>query len=94
MFAFVIAVATTGGTPPPEISSVQDLVTTWTNIGQALVGSIGGLAFVFAFLWKMTAIDPHSVQQAKQWIQRIVVGTLGVELASSIVRVLTSSVHS
>ena len=81
-------------TPPADIRSVEDLIATWTNIGQALVGSIGALAFVFAFLWKMTSIDPHSVSQAKQWIQRIVVGTLGVELAGTIVRVLTSSVHS
>jgi hypothetical protein len=76
---------------PPDISSIQTLITNWTHIGQLLVGSIGGLAFVFAFLWKMIAVEPRSVLQAKQWIQRIVVGTIGVELASQLVAVLTGS---
>ncbi len=29
---------------------IQDLIVTWAHIGQALVSSIGALAFVFAFL--------------------------------------------
>jgi hypothetical protein len=32
----------------PDISPIQNLVVTWTHIGQALVGSIGALAFIFA----------------------------------------------
>jgi hypothetical protein len=32
----------------PDITPIQDLITTWTHIGQALVASIGALAFVFA----------------------------------------------
>ncbi len=32
----------------PDISPIQDLILTWTHIGQALVGSIGALAFIFA----------------------------------------------
>jgi hypothetical protein len=76
---------------PPDIQKIQDLILTWTHIGQLLVGSIGALAFVFAFLWKMTAVEPRSVLQAKQWIQRIVVGTIGVELATQLVAVLTGS---
>jgi hypothetical protein len=76
---------------PDDIARLQDLILTWTHIGQLLVGSIGALAFVFAFLWKMTAIEPRSVLQAKQWIQRIVVGTIGVELATQLVAVLTGS---
>lgn len=75
-----------------SIAQVKDLLHSWTTVGQALVGSVGGLAFVFAFLWKMTSVDPHSVMQAKQWIQRIVVGTLGVELAGVLVDLLTSSI--
>jgi hypothetical protein len=39
----------------------------------------------------MTAVEPRSVVQAKQWIQRIVVGTIGVEMAGTLVHVLTSS---
>ncbi len=76
----------------PDITPIQDLIITWTHIGQALVGSIGALAFIFAFIWKITAVESKSALAAKQWIQRIVVGTIGVEVASSLVTILTSSV--
>jgi hypothetical protein len=76
----------------PNVTPITDLILTWTHIGQALVGSIGALAFIFAFLWKITAVEAKSVLEAKQWIQRIVVGTIGVELAGSLVGILTSSV--
>jgi hypothetical protein len=33
----------------PDISPITDLITTWIHIGQALVGSVGALAFIFAF---------------------------------------------
>jgi hypothetical protein len=32
----------------PNVAPILDLITTWTHIGQVLVGSIGGLAFIFA----------------------------------------------
>jgi len=32
----------------PDIQPITDLITTWIHIGQALVGSIGALAFIFA----------------------------------------------
>ena len=32
----------------PNIAPITDLITTWIHIGQALVGSIGALAFIFA----------------------------------------------
>jgi hypothetical protein len=32
----------------PNITPITDLITTWIHIGQALVGSIGALAFIFA----------------------------------------------
>jgi hypothetical protein len=76
----------------PKIAPILDLILTWTHMGQALVGSIGALAFIFAFLWKITAVEAKSVLEAKQWIQRIVVGTIGVEVAGSLVSILTSSV--
>jgi hypothetical protein len=75
----------------PDVRPIQDLLNAWILVGQALVGSIGALAFVFAFLWKMMAVEPRSVLQAKQWIQRIVVGTIGVEMAGTIVKILTGS---
>ena len=34
----------------PNITPITDLITTWIHIGQALVGSIGALAFIFALL--------------------------------------------
>ena len=79
-------------TGDPDIKPIQEMITTWINIGQALVGSIGALAFIFAFIWKITAVESHSALAAKQWIQRIVVGTIGVEVASVLVKILTSSV--
>ena len=33
----------------PDIAPLTDLITNWIHIGQALVGSIGALAFIFAF---------------------------------------------
>ena len=85
--------AQAGVDPNSAISPVTDLILTWTHIGQALVGSVGALAFVLAFLWKMTSVDSRSVTQAKQWIQRIVVGTIGVEMAGALIQVLTGSIH-
>ena len=76
----------------PNITPITDLILTWTHIGQALVGSIGALAFIFAFLWKITSVEAKSALEAKQWIQRIVVGTIGVEVAGALVNILTSSV--
>ncbi len=34
----------------PDIAPITDLITNWIRIGQALVGSIGALAFIFALL--------------------------------------------
>ena len=76
----------------PDITPITDLIATWIHIGQALVGSVGALAFIFAFLWKITAAESKSALAAKQWIQRIVVGTIGVEVAGSLVDILTKSV--
>jgi hypothetical protein len=76
----------------PNVAPITDLITTWIHIGQALVGSIGALSFIGAFLWRITAVEAKSALAAKQWIQRIVVGTIGVEVAGSLVNILTSSV--
>jgi hypothetical protein len=76
----------------PDITPITDLIGTWTHIAQALVASIGALAFIFAFIWKITAVEAHSALAAKQWIQRIVVGTIGVEVAGSLVDIITKSV--
>ncbi|MFN2463081.1 MAG: hypothetical protein ABR573_04155 [Candidatus Dormibacteria bacterium] len=74
-----------------DLSLLQSVLDRWITMGQALVASIGGLAFVLAFLWKMVAVEPRAVMESKRWIGRIVFGTLGVELASTLVRVLVSA---
>lgn len=75
----------------PDITPIQHLINSWILVAQALVGSIGALAFVLAFLWKVVATEPRSVTMAKQWIQRIVIGTLGVEMAGTLVQLLTGT---
>jgi hypothetical protein len=35
----------------PDITPITNLINTWIHIGQALVGSVGALAFIFALLW-------------------------------------------
>ena len=37
--------------PTDTIQPIQEILNRWILIGQALVGSIGALAFVIAFLW-------------------------------------------
>jgi hypothetical protein len=37
--------------PPETIQAIQDILNRWILIGQALVGSIGALAFVVALAW-------------------------------------------
>ena len=38
--------------PTETIQPIQEILNRWILIGQALVGSIGALAFVIAFLWR------------------------------------------
>ena len=47
-----------------------------------------------SFLWKMTAVESAAVTQTKLWIQRIVIGTIGVEMATTLVDVLKGSLPS
>jgi hypothetical protein len=79
--------------PPDPTGPLQLLIDHWTGLIQGLVASIGGLAFVLAFVWKIVAIEPRSVMEAKRWIGRIVFGTLGVELATQLVHVLQMAGH-
>lgn len=75
----------------PDVTPIQHLIDSWVIMAQALVGSIGALAFVLAFLWKVIATEPRSVTMARQWIQRIVIGTLGVEMATLLAKLLTDT---
>src|SRR2546427_4905179 len=76
----------------PDITPITNLITTWIHIGQALVGSIGALAFIFAFIWKITAVRTKPPLAAKAWLPRVVVRPNGGEGGHSPVAVLTRSV--
>jgi hypothetical protein len=74
------------------MQQLKSLIDNWVLLAQGLIGSIGALAFLVAFMFKIIAVEPRSVMEAKRWIGRIVFGTIGVELAGVLVRVLTDSV--
>ena len=42
----------------PDITPITDLISTWTHIAQALVASIGALAFIFALAWMSITLPP------------------------------------
>lgn len=74
-----------------SLEPIQEILHRWILAGQALVGSVGALAFIAAFIWKIVAVEPQSVTESKRWIGRIVVGTIGVEMAGTLVQILTGS---
>jgi hypothetical protein len=49
----------------PDITAITTLINTWIHIGQALVGSIGALAFIFAFIWKITSVGALALANGK-----------------------------
>jgi hypothetical protein len=76
------------------VDQLKSLIDNWILIAQGLIGSIGALAFLVAFMYKIIAVDPHSVMEAKRWIGRIVFGTIGVEIAGTLTHALIASVPS
>ena len=76
------------------MTELKGLVDNWILLAQGLLGSIGALAFLVAFMYKIVAVDPHSVAEAKKWIGRIVFGTIGVEVAGTLTHALIASVPS
>ena len=74
------------------MDQLKSLIDNWILIAQGLIGSIGALAFLVAFMYKIIAVDPHSVMEAKRWIGRIVFGTIGVEIAGTLTHALIASV--
>ncbi|MFZ0128036.1 MAG: hypothetical protein WB808_08505 [Candidatus Dormiibacterota bacterium] len=71
---------------------LKALIDNWILIAQGLLASVGALAFLIAFMYKIVAVDPASVAQAKKWIGRIVFGTIGVEVAGTLTHALIASV--
>ncbi|HUY97502.1 MAG TPA: hypothetical protein VMW47_07790 [Verrucomicrobiae bacterium] len=63
------------------MTTLTTLLNAWISLGQGVIGSLGTLAFVCAFIWRVVAVHPHSASEAQRWLGRIAVGTLGVELA-------------
>jgi hypothetical protein len=51
-----------------QLQPIQQVLQNRILAGQAIVGSVGALAFIAAFTWKMTAVNSTSVNAAKQWI--------------------------
>jgi hypothetical protein len=76
------------------VAELKGLVDNWILLAQGLLGSIGALAFLIAFMYKIVAVDPRSVMEAKRWIGRIVFGTIGVEVAGTLTHAIISSVPS
>jgi hypothetical protein len=74
------------------VAELKGLVDNWILLAQGLIGSIGALAFLIAFMYKIVAVDPRSVMEAKRWIGRIVFGTIGVEVAGTLTHAIISSV--
>ncbi len=74
------------------MGELNSLLNSWVLIGQGVIGSLGTLAFVCAFAWRVVAPNPHSAMEAQRWLGRIALGTLGVELAGVLTHVLLSAV--
>jgi hypothetical protein len=74
------------------MAELKGLVDNWILLAQGLIGSIGALAFLIAFMYKIVAVDPRSVMEAKRWIGRIVFGTIGVEVAGTLTHAIISSI--
>jgi hypothetical protein len=74
------------------VAELKGLVDNWILLAQGLIGSIGALAFLIAFMYKIVAVDPRSVMEAKRWIGRIVFGTIGVEVAGTLTHAIIASI--
>ncbi len=74
------------------MAELKGLVDNWILLAQGLIGSIGALAFLAAFMYKIVAVDPRSVMEAKRWIGRIVFGTIGVEVAGTLTHAIIASI--
>jgi len=76
------------------VQALKTLIDNWILVAQGLIGSVGALAFFVAFMYKIIAIEPRSVMEAKRWIGRIVFGTIGVEVAGTLTHALISTIPS
>jgi hypothetical protein len=76
------------------MDSLTALVNSWVTLAQGIVASLGALALLGAFVCRIVAMDPRSAFEAKRWIGRIVVGTVGAELAGTLTHALIATIPS
>lgn len=74
------------------MNQLKQLIDNWVLLAQGLIGSVGALAFLVAFAYKIIAIEPRSVMEAKRWIGRIVFGTIGVEIAGTLTHAIIATI--
>ena len=76
------------------MDSLTSLVNGWVTLAQGIVASLGALALLAAFVYRMLAADPRGAYEAKRWIGRIVVSTVGAELAATLTHALIATIPS
>jgi uncharacterized membrane protein YeaQ/YmgE (transglycosylase-associated protein family) len=76
------------------MDSLKTLVDNWVLLAQGVVGSLGALALIAAFIYRMFAVDPRTAYEARRWIGRIIVGTIGAELAGTLTHALIATIPS
>ena len=76
------------------MEQLKQLIDNWILVAQGLIGSVGALAFLAAFMYKIVAVEPRSVAEAKRWIGRIVFGTIGVEIAGTLTHAIIATIPS
>jgi hypothetical protein len=74
------------------MDSLTALVNSWVSLAQGIVASIGTLALLTAFVYHIVAVDQRNAYEAKRWISRIVVGTIGAELAGTLTHALLATI--
>ena len=76
------------------MDSLTALVNSWVSLAQGIVASIGTLALLTAFVYRIVTVDQRTAYEAKRWIGRIVVGTVGAELAGTLTHALLATIPS
>ncbi|MGO8687659.1 MAG: hypothetical protein ACLQT7_10870 [Candidatus Dormibacteria bacterium] len=74
------------------MDSLTTLVNNWVSDAQGIVAALGTLALLVAFVYRIIAMDPRSASEARRWIGRIVVGTIGAELAGTLTHALLATI--
>lgn len=74
------------------MSSLETLVDNWVGVAQGVVASLGTLALLGAFVYRIVAADQRSAYEARRWIGRIVVGTIGAEIAGTLTQALVGTI--